>query len=178
MTHWFDIALLVVIFLSVATGFTRGFLKESMSVTAWVLAAVLAYVYSVAWSEYLVPYVDSPSLRIILVSLSILIVSIVTGKILSKVMGVLLRFSGLKGLDHMLGIAFGAARGWLIVIMIIMGLSSLHLDQDNWFVESKLVPWAVQSFDEIKRRIPDELVAWWYEDRESGSTQDMQKGSE
>ena len=166
MANWFDITLSVVMLLSVVTGFSRGFLKESMAVSAWVIAFILGYVYAETWSVYLSPYVDSSSLRIILVSLIILVSCLIAGKVLTKIMTVLLQFSGLKGLDHILGLVFGAARGWLIVVIVVMGLASLHLNQDAWFTESKVVPWAQQTYQEFKQRIPKEIISWWHDEQE------------
>ncbi len=165
MVNWFDICLLAMVFLSVIVGFSRGFFQEAMTVSAWALAFVMAYLYAVPWSVHLQTYIDSPSLRIIILALAMLIVTLVLAKIISRIVAVLLKFSGLKGFDHILGIIFGGLRGWLVVMLIVLALVSLQLNKDQWFTQSKVVPWVNKSTQLVKKRIPADVKKWWYGDK-------------
>lgn len=54
--------------------------------------------------------------------------------------GELIRVTGLSGTDRFLGMAFGAARGALLVVVAIGLLSLGPVQQDPWWQESRLIP--------------------------------------
>lgn len=54
--------------------------------------------------------------------------------------GELIRVTGLSGTDRFLGMAFGAARGALLVVVAIGLLSLGPVQQDTWWQESRLIP--------------------------------------
>jgi len=48
--------------------------------------------------------------------------------------------TGLSGTDRFLGMAFGAARGALLVVVAIGLISLGPVQQDTWWQESRLIP--------------------------------------
>ncbi len=54
--------------------------------------------------------------------------------------GELIRVTGLSGTDRFLGMAFGAARGALLVVVAIGLISLGPVQQDTWWQESRLIP--------------------------------------
>jgi membrane protein required for colicin V production len=58
---------------------------------------------------------------------------------INYLIGELMRVTGLSGTDRFLGMAFGAARGVLLVVVAVGLLSLGPVQQDGWW-QNRLVP--------------------------------------
>jgi uncharacterized membrane protein required for colicin V production len=56
---------------------------------------------------------------------------------INYLIGELIRVTGLSGTDRFLGMAFGAARGALLVVVAVGLLSLGPVQQDGWWQESR-----------------------------------------
>jgi membrane protein required for colicin V production len=127
-----DVALIVVMLVSGLLAMVRGFMREILSIIAWILAAVATlYAYS-----KLLPlakqYFNNDIVAAVVVIggvflLTLLIVSIVTVRISDMVLD-----SRVGALDRTLGFLFGLARGLIIVVVAFMFF--------NWLVPDKSQP--------------------------------------
>jgi membrane protein required for colicin V production len=132
-----DVVLIVVMLISGLLAMVRGFMREVLSIVAWVLAAVATlYAYS-----KLLPlakqYVNNDIVAAIAVIggvflLTLLIVSILTVRISDMVLD-----SRVGALDRTLGFLFGLARGLVIVVVAFMFF--------NWLVPDRSQPEWVKS---------------------------------
>lgn len=134
-----DIVLIVVMLISGLLAMVRGFMREVLSIIAWVLAAG-ATLYSYA---KLVPYAKQYFNNDIVATvavvgsvflLTLLVVSIVTVRISDMVLD-----SRVGALDRTLGFLFGLARGLVIVVVAFMFFSWLVPDrsQPEWVKSAK-----------------------------------------
>jgi membrane protein required for colicin V production len=64
---------------------------------------------------------------------------LIAGGLLNALIGILVDKTGLTGTDRLLGMLFGAARGVLIVGVVVMVFRVLELDQEEWWDESGVV---------------------------------------
>jgi len=127
-----DVALIVVMLVSGLLAMVRGFMREILSIIAWILAAVATlYAYS-----KLLPlakqYFNNDIVAAVVVIggvflLTLLVVSIVTVRISDMVLD-----SRVGALDRTLGFLFGLARGLVIVVVAFMFF--------NWLVPDKSQP--------------------------------------
>jgi membrane protein required for colicin V production len=127
-----DVALIVVMLVSGLLAMVRGFMREILSIIAWILAAVATlYAYS-----KLLPlakqYFNNDIVAAVVVIggvflLTLLVVSIVTVRISDMVLD-----SRVGALDRTLGFLFGLARGLIIVVVAFMFF--------NWLVPDKSQP--------------------------------------
>ena len=105
----------------------RGAVREVLSLAAWVLAFWAAQTYTVEFAALLPSNISNQSLRLMtgfaLVFLTVLVVMSLVAILCSK----LVKASGLSIADRSLGAVFGLARGFLMVLILVLlgGLSSL-----------------------------------------------------
>jgi membrane protein required for colicin V production len=120
--NWLDIVLLLIILVSVASSYRKGFSREVIGLAACLLALILgAWFYGTAGS-FLLPYVSSRSVANLAGFFLVFIGVLVIGSVVSYIVGKFLRVTGLSIVDHALGAGFGMLRGILVAVALIMGL--------------------------------------------------------
>lgn len=158
---WLDWVLLAIVLISALISLKRGFIKESLSLLIWFAAFVIALVFHYQAGVLLEPYIESPSLRKSAAVLLLFIASLLLGSLLLFIIHKLIAATGLSGLDRLLGVIFGALRGVVLVVLLLM-LAQLILPvtQEQWWQRSVLVPhfilledWVRAMSDEIRRLI-------------------------
>jgi membrane protein required for colicin V production len=137
---YLDIILLVVMLISGLLAMIRGFMREILSIAAWVIAALVT-LYSY---PHLVPmaktYLNGSDLiaTIAVVGgvflLTLIIVSIITVKISDMILD-----SRIGALDRTLGFLFGLGRGLIIVVVAFLFFAWLVPDrsQPEWVRDAK-----------------------------------------
>jgi membrane protein required for colicin V production len=129
-----DIMLIVVMLVSGLLAMVRGFMREVLSILAWILAAgATLYAYS-KLLPYAKQYFNNDIVAAVVVIggvflLTLLIVSVVTVRLSDAVLD-----SRVGALDRTLGFLFGLARGLVIVVVAFMFFSWLVPDrsQPEW----------------------------------------------
>ena len=137
---WVDWAIIAIIVVSALISLTRGFVKEALSLVTWVLAGLVAWLFGGALAELLAPYIDTPSLRVIAACSILFILTLLLGGLINYLIGQLVKATGLSGTDRFLGMVFGAARGGLLVVVIVGLLSLAPVEADTWWRESVMIP--------------------------------------
>lgn len=141
---WIDAVLLGMVALSALFSMVRGFVREVLGVAAWI-GALLACLH---FYQPVQPYVASllpHSLVHFAVYGAMGIVFLITLIILSIVSGLLggfVRHSPLSSLDHVLGIAFGLARGAIIAFLayIVLGMAEPSSAWPTPIARAELLP--------------------------------------
>ena len=138
---WVDWGIVGIICISCLISLQRGFVKEALSLLTWIFAGVVAWMFGGALADHLVGFIDIPSVRVIAACTLLFIATLLLGGLVNYLIGELVRVTGLSGTDRFLGMAFGAARGALLVV-ILVGLISLApvVEQDAWWQRSVLIP--------------------------------------
>ncbi len=137
---WVDWAIIAIIAVSSLISLKRGFVKEALSLVIWIVAGAVAWMFGGSLSQYLEPYIQTPSARVIAGCTILFVATLVVGAMLNFIVGELIRATGLSGTDRFLGMAFGAARGGLLVVVAVGLLSLGPVQQDPWWQESSLLP--------------------------------------
>jgi membrane protein required for colicin V production len=153
-----DIILLVVMLISGLLAMIRGFMREILSIGAWVIAALVT-LYTFAKALPLVQgYIASTTVAtavtvaaIFLVTL--LVVSIITVRISDMVLD-----SRVGALDRTLGFLFGLGRGLLIVVVAYLFFDWLVPDrsQPAWISGAKSKVVLKSTGDWLKGMLPDD----------------------
>lgn len=155
--NWADWAIVAIIGFSVLISLVRGFFREALSLIVWVCAFVAAsmfYVKGGAWFDAVIP---TPSLRYITAWVVIFAGVLIAGAIVNFLIGQLVKSTGLGGTDRLLGMVFGALRGSIIVLaLLILVPGVVPVTEDPWWHESLLIPhflrfenWAVDTTHQI-----------------------------
>lgn len=147
--NWFDYVLIVVVTVSTLISLFRGFFKEALSLATWVVAVWLAWKFGTAAEGLLQAWVADPVLLGWLSRGLVFIGALLLGGIVSTLVAAIVAGSGLSGTDRALGMVFGAARGVLLVGLLLAVLQALGFAQSAWWYESKLIPYAAPVTDFI-----------------------------
>lgn len=137
---WVDWGIIAIIATSGLLSIKRGFVKEALSLVTWIVAGVVAWLFGGALSHYFEGLIATPSLQVIAACALLFVVTLLVGALVNFLLGQLVRVTGLTDTDRFLGMAFGAARGGLLVIVLVGLLSLLPVQQDVWWRESLLLP--------------------------------------
>lgn len=137
-----DGVVILVLGLSALMAFARGFLQEVMSVGAW-LGAALTVLFGLPLARPAARALIQPPLLADVVAggiifvVALIILSIVTGQIGQRV-----KTSSLSAIDRSLGVAFGLARGALIVCLTYIAIAWLvpAAEQPAWLREARTRP--------------------------------------
>ncbi len=135
-----DWAIIAIIAVSTLISLKRGFVKEALSLLIWIIAGAVAWMFGGSLSVYLESYIQTPSMRTIAGCAILFVATLLMGAMLNFLIGELIRVTGLSGTDRFLGMAFGAARGALLVVVAVGLLSLGPVQQDSWWQESRLIP--------------------------------------
>ena len=137
---WVDWAIVAIIAVSALISLTGGFVKEALSLLTWVIAGLVAWLFGGALAELLVPYIETPSLRVIAACSILFVMTLLLGGLVNYLISQLVKATGLSGTDRFLGMVFGAARGALLVVVAVGLLSLAPVEADAWWRESVVIP--------------------------------------
>ncbi|CAG4917575.1 unnamed protein product [Acidocella sp. C78] len=128
---WADGVAIAVILLSGVLALARGFVREVLGIGAWIGAGAAAFLLYPDIEPQITGIVGNPKL-VLPVSVGVVfIVVLIVLSILSAWLGSLVRDSALSGIDRTLGLAFGLARGGVIVCLAYIGMS-IFLQPPEW----------------------------------------------
>ena len=135
-----DIIILVAFVVSVIVGMVRGFVKEAISIAALLLAIWAAVYFGPAVGMAMAGWLDSEELQMWFGRVLVFSVILALGGLLGWGISKLVRLSVLSGMDRFLGSLFGTLRGILLVAVFIIGGQFAGFDNDEWWLNSRLIP--------------------------------------
>lgn len=155
---WLDWVIVVIIGVSTLISLKRGFFRESLSLVIWLLAFVVSLLFYPQAMVYLESMIESPSLRKAAAIALLFAIVLIAGGVASYLVTRLVHLTGLTGMDRLLGMVFGALRGVVIVVLLLMlGQAILPLHQESWWQQAVLVPhftrlegWVVLAADQVR----------------------------
>lgn len=131
-----DLIVLSVIVLSVVISLMRGFVKEALSLTGWLLSLWVAMSFSSGMAELFGSSIKDPTLRLLAAFVSLFILSLIVAAIVNFFASQFVQRAGLSGVDRTIGGVFGFLRGILLVTIIVMLLGLTTLPKESWWDES------------------------------------------
>jgi membrane protein required for colicin V production len=150
---WADYIILGILLASALIGLVRGFLREVVSLLVWIAGYWIAIRYAPTVGNVF-KFVKSSSDRLIVgyavILVAVLVVSMLAGMLVKN----LVESSGAGVGDRSLGTLFGAARGLVIVTVLIVLGSVVLVPSPVWWRESKLIPYAAPLVVIAKRIAP------------------------
>lgn len=154
-----DIGVVAVIVLSAIFAFARGFVREALSIIAWVGAAFITLRGFGAAFAVIDPLVKNPLLSQLIAGFGLFVVSLIILTIITSVIARYVRTSSLSAIDRTLGFIFGIARGALIVSLAYLLLDAAVAKDDRpvWVKEAKSTRYLQMGADELKVFLPEQL---------------------
>ena len=131
-----DFIVLGVIFISVIVSLMRGFVKEALSLTGWLVSLWVAMTFSSGMAELFGNSIKDPTLRLLAAFVTLFILSLIVGAMINFFASQFVQRAGLTGVDRTIGVVFGFLRGILLVTIIVMLLGLTTLPKESWWDES------------------------------------------
>jgi len=137
-----DIAVIIIIVLSAIFAFARGFVREALSIVAWVGAAAITVYGFVPVLGLVDPLVKNPLLSQLIAGFGLFVVALIVLTILTGFIARMVRASALSPIDRTLGFIFGLARGAFLVCLayLLLDISVQPTERPAWIREAKSAP--------------------------------------
>lgn len=137
--NMFDTTIIIIMVLSCLIAFFRGFVREILSLGAWVGAGIVTLHYFKPVAEYLKPHFKNDMVAAGMGSLGLYIVSLMGFSLLTMMLLKLMKSGKDVGmLDNILGLGFGAFRGAFIISLgfFILTIVMKKDEYPDWLKES------------------------------------------
>ena len=138
--NWVDFTIIGIILFSIIISFFRGFLREAVSLIVWLAAVVVPFKFVDCMQVHLKTWVASYSVRYAMTLIGLFLAVFIIGTFLNMVIHALVSKSGLSISNRLLGVFFGAVRGFLIVVVLLMFVSVGNIQDSSGLAQSRLVP--------------------------------------
>lgn len=154
---WLDFLIIGIILLSALISLVRGFVREAFSLAVWVLA------FWVSWSFFrdlevpLRQWIDSPTVRLGIAFAGLMIVTLVIGGLVNYLIIQLVERTGMSGTDRLIGMVFGAARGVLLVAVLVLLAGLTPMPEEGWWLQSSLVGYFEELAFWLRDLLPPEI---------------------
>jgi membrane protein required for colicin V production len=135
---WFDFAVITVVGFSILLGAWRGLVREVFSLAGWVVAFVLALLFSGDLAALLPASFANQSVRTALAAIVIFVVVLLTAGFGGMLLARAFRAAGLGVTDRALGGVFGFARGGLITLAVVLLAGFTTLPKEPFWREAAL----------------------------------------
>ncbi len=150
-----DIAIVIVLLISGAISFWRGFFREALSLITWVGAILITLAYTSRFATLLPrDSIQSPEARATISAIALFLICMAIGMIARWLFGRIMAGRKRGITDRLIGVVFGLARGVVIVaLLVLVAHLAPSLQQEPWWLESELLP----EFDKVARSIHEQL---------------------
>jgi membrane protein required for colicin V production len=136
---WVIVAILAI---SIVSAFIHGFFVEIFSLAGLIAGVLIACLYYNQVAEFLSRFISSPTIAgaiaFVLVALAVMVTASLIGRMLRSVF----RRVGLGWMDRLAGGAFGAVKGYLLVMLAVTAMLAFFPRQP-WLERSQLAPYFV-----------------------------------
>ena len=157
--NWLDGVLLLILVLSIVSSFHKGISREVIGLASVVLAIILGVWFYRMAGSLVMPYVNSRYTANFIGFMLVFCGVLLLGAITRYIVGKFLRITRLSFVDHILGAGFGALRGVLVGVALIMGIMAFSPSEKppQSVVDSRLAPHVVDAARLVTSLAPYEL---------------------
>lgn len=157
---WIDYVIIGIIALSAIISIVRGFVKEVLSLVAWILAFWVALTFSPQFSVLLSDYISTPSISLFTAFSGLFIVTLILSALVNNLIAAVVEKTGLSGTDRMLGVLFGLLRGVAIVTLLVLLAAATPMPNDAWWQNAVLIEHFEKLAIWVRQFLPDGLAQY------------------
>lgn len=158
----------VIVILSAVLAYSRGFVREALSIGGWILAAIAAYIFAPTAEPLMreVPVLrdflgNSCELSMIAAFAAVFALALILVSLFTPLFAGAVQRSALGGIDQGLGFIFGAARGILLVVIAFIVYERVIVSDPIPMVDdSRSAIVFAQISDSIDEQIPEDAPGW------------------
>ena len=154
-----DLGVVGVVAASALFAFARGFVREALSIVAWVGAAVITlYGFNPVYA-LIEPMMHNPLLSQLIAGFGLFIASLIALTIITGIIARFVRASALSAIDRTLGFIFGLARGAFLVSLayLLLDVSVQPSDRPVWIREARSAPYLKDGAEMLRSVLPESL---------------------
>lgn len=155
--NWLDILILLVITLSVVSGFTQGFVRIGIGFGALVSGFLLASWFYGLPAAWFADYFSSRSFANIAGFVLIFAGVMILGALLASALSRVLKIAGLSWADRLFGAGLGFIRGLVVVVIGLMILTAFTPRPPAAVVRSQVAPHAMRAARVLSTITPFEI---------------------
>jgi len=157
-----DIILIVVMLVSAFLAMIRGFVREVLSIAAWVAAAAAAFLLYPTLLPHVKPYIANELAATGVTVAAIFLVALIVVSYITMRISDFVLDSRIGALDRTLGFVYGAGRGLLLLVVAMLFLN-WFLDEEQqpqWITAAKSRPVLVSLGDQLRNVLPEDADSW------------------
>jgi membrane protein required for colicin V production len=146
---------------STLIGALRGFVREAVSVAFWILAIWVSWkIGPTIIAPHLGGLLADPNVAPWVGRLAVLALVLLLGWVVGMLLSLFTRGLGLGPVDRIIGGVFGVVRGAVLVGLLVIGGELLHLNQEDWWGRSKLIPYGETVGDWLRAMVGENGDPW------------------
>ncbi|HWE75984.1 MAG TPA: CvpA family protein [Stellaceae bacterium] len=153
----FDFAVLGVVILSGFFAYSRGLVREALSIAAWINASFVAlysFPYVVPLFERVLPkgVIANGAAAAVVFILALMVLHMISSALARRVKG-----SSLSQVDRTFGLIFGLARGLILVCVGYIALAWMlppGKDRPSWFADARSIPYLDAGAAKLRSFVP------------------------
>lgn len=176
----FDLIVIGVVGLSALLSFFRGFIREVLSLGAWVGASIVTIYAFPHVSEWMQTKIANETVANGVASMGTFFVALIVIGMFVRLLGKYVKSGSDVGvLDNLLGISFGAARGMLVVVIgyFIMGIF-IGEEEPEWLETAITKPYVEQTAEWLAQVAPEYMEDMVPKKTDDGVTIDTEAARE
>lgn len=158
----------IVIVVSAILAYSRGFVRETLSIAGWVAAAFVAFIFAPKAEPLIreIPVLkdflgESCELSIIAAFAAVFAIALVIVSIFTPLFSSAVQRSALGGLDQGLGFLFGVVRGLLLVAIALVIYDRVVLGEPIAMIDdSRSAKIFARAQDGLNDSIPEDAPGW------------------
>ncbi|HYE52911.1 MAG TPA: CvpA family protein [Azospirillaceae bacterium] len=151
-----DVGVAAVVLLSALLAFARGFVREVLSIAAWVGAAVVTLYAFHSVRPYVQAYIERQLIADGVAIVGLFVASLLVFSVLSHMLSAKVSDSALSAIDRSLGFGFGVVRGAVLVSLAYMFATFIWPDNPpDWLRDARTRPMLASGADMLRGFVPD-----------------------
>lgn len=157
-----------IIVISAILAYSRGFVREALSIAGWIAAAIVAFIFAPTAQPLMaeIPVVgdflsDSCELGVIAAFAAVFAIALVIVSVFTPVFAGAVQRSALGGLDRGIGFLFGVVRGVVLVLLAFLIYDRVLTTEAFPMVDdSRSIVIYERTQTSIDQNLPDDAPGW------------------
>ena len=154
-----DYTILIVMGVSALVGLLRGFVRETVSLLVWIAAFWVAMTYGADVADHMTGFIHQPSLRIAAAFVMLFVLVLILGAVINYLLASLLKKTGLRLSDRILGVLFGLVRGGLVVGLVVVLVELTPLVESASWRDSMIIGFLEPMISHVHKLLPSDTHA-------------------
>ena len=153
-----DYLVIAGILISALAGMMRGFLREAVSLAAWLIALFVAWHFSDLIEPHLGGLLAGSAVKPWAARVIIVLLIVLLGTATGALLNHFVRLSIFSGVDRFLGFIFGLLRGVLLLGVFTLLGQVLRLDEERWWKRSLLMPYGETVANGLRTMVGEQRI--------------------